>query len=67
MSIRDQIAYLEELSTIDVDLRRIEEQLEKHHKGLSGMQSEVKSLEERIRADRETLGAMDRTRNELAK
>ena len=65
MSIRDQIAYLEELSTIDVDLRRIEEQLEKHHKGLSGMQSEVKSLEERIRADRETLGAMDRTRNEL--
>ena len=65
MSIRDQIAYLEELSSIDVDLRRIEEQLEKHHKGLSGMQSEVKSLEERIRADRETLGAMDRTRNEL--
>jgi predicted nucleic acid-binding Zn-ribbon protein len=65
VSIRDQIAYLEELSSIDVDLRRIEEQLEKHHKGLSGMQSEVKSLEERIRADRETLTAMDRTRNEL--
>jgi uncharacterized protein len=65
VSIRDQIAFLEELSSIDVDLRRIEEQLEKHHKGLSGMQSEVKSLEERLRADRETLGAMDRTRNEL--
>ena len=65
MSIRDQIAFLEELSSIDVDLRRIEEQLEKHHKGLSGMQSEVKSLEDRLKLDRETLTAMDRTRNDL--
>lgn len=65
MSIREQIAYLEELSSIDVDLRRIEEQLEKHHKGLSGMQTEVKSLEDRAKADRETLAAMDKTRGEL--
>ena len=46
MSIREQIAFLEELSSIDVDLRRIEEQLDRHHKGLSGMQAEVKSLED---------------------
>jgi uncharacterized protein len=65
VSIRDQIAFLEELSSIDVDLRRIEEQLEKHHKGLSGMQSEVRSLEDRLKADRETLTAMDRTRSDL--
>ncbi len=65
MSIREQIAFLEELSSIDVDLRRIEEQLEKHHKGLTGMQSEVKALEDRAKTDRETLGAMDRTRSEL--
>jgi predicted nucleic acid-binding Zn-ribbon protein len=65
VSIREQIAFLEELSSIDVDLRRIEEQLEKHHKGLSGMQSEVKSLEDRVKVDRETVAAMDRTRGEL--
>ena len=65
MSIREQIAFLEELSSIDVDLRRVEEQLDKHHKGLSGMQSEVKSLEERLKGDRETLTAMDKTRGEL--
>ena len=65
MSIREQIAFLEELSSIDVDLRRIEENLDRHHKGLSGMQSEVKSLEDRAKADRETLTAMDKTRGEL--
>lgn len=65
MSIREQIASLEELSSIDTELKRIEEQLEKHHKGLSGMQDEVKSLDERVKADRETLAAMERTRAEL--
>ncbi len=65
MSIREQIAFLEELSSIDVELRRVEEQLDKHSKGLSGMQAEVKALEERIKGDRETLAAMERTRGEL--
>lgn len=65
MSIREQIAHLEELAAIDGDLRRVEEQLEKHHKGLSGMETEVKALEDRIKNDRETLSAMDRTRSEL--
>jgi hypothetical protein len=65
VSIRDQIAFLEELSSIDVDLRRIEEQFDRHKKGLSGMQTEVKSLEERAKVDRETLAAMDKTRSEL--
>jgi predicted nucleic acid-binding Zn-ribbon protein len=65
VSIRDQIAFLEELSSIDVDLRRIEEQFDRHKKGLSGMQTEVKALEERAKVDRETLAAMDKTRGEL--
>ena len=59
-------AFLEELSSIDVDLHRIEEHLDRHKKGLSGMQTEVKSLEERVKADRETLTAMDKTRSELS-
>ncbi len=65
MSIREQIASLEQLSSIDVDLRRIEEQLEKHGNGLSGMRTEVKSLDDRAKADRETLAAMDKTRGDL--
>jgi hypothetical protein len=63
--IREQIAPLEELSSIDVELRRVEEALEKHEKGLSGMRSEVQGLEDRIKADRETVAAMDRTRSDL--
>jgi uncharacterized protein len=65
VSIREQIAFLEELSAIDVDIRRLDELLEKQEKGLSGMQSEVKVLEDRLKADRETLSSMERTRSEL--
>ena len=65
MSIREQIAALEELSAVDVELRRIDEALDKHQKGLSGMRSEVKGLEDRLSRDRDTLAAMDKTRNEL--
>lgn len=65
MSIRDQIPALEELSAIDVDLRRIEEQLDKQDKGVTVLRTEVKALEERLKADRETLAGMDRTRAEL--
>jgi predicted nucleic acid-binding Zn-ribbon protein len=66
VSIREQIAFLEELSAIDADLRRLDEQLEKHQKGLSGMRSEVLALDERLKADRDTLLQMEKTRGELS-
>ncbi|AKT40867.1 zinc ribbon domain-containing protein [Chondromyces crocatus] len=65
MTISDQIPPLEELSAIDIELRRIEEQLNKHRGQLDGMRSEVKTLEDRLKADRETLTTMDRARSEL--
>jgi uncharacterized protein len=65
VSIREQIAFLEELSSIDGEIRRIDEQLEKQQGGLSGMRSEVKVLEDRLKSDRETLSSMDKTRSEL--
>lgn len=65
MSIREQIAPLEELSALDVDLRRVNDLLEKQSSGLSGMRAEVKGLEERVKADRETVAEMDKTRNDL--
>lgn len=65
MTIRDQIPILEELSAIDVDLRRIEESLGKHRGKLEGMRSEIKALEDRLKADREALATMDKARSEL--
>jgi predicted nucleic acid-binding Zn-ribbon protein len=65
VSIREQIPFLEELSAIDVEVRRIDEQLEKHQKGLSGMRTDLRALEDRLKVDRETLSEMERTRAEL--
>ena len=65
-SIRDQIAYLEELSSVDIDIRRIEDQLGKQRSSLEGMRSEVKELETRLKADRETFAQMEKTRSELS-
>ncbi len=65
MSIREQIASLEELAQIDATIRRIDEELEKHRGGLKTMQEEVAGLEDRLRADRAMLTDMDKTRNDL--
>ncbi|XXY49671.1 C4-type zinc ribbon domain-containing protein [Sorangium sp. So ce269] len=65
MSIREQIAFLEDLSAIDSEIRRIDEQLDKQRGSLEGMRSELKRLEERLKGDRETLAAMEKTRSEL--
>ncbi len=65
MSIREQIPYLEQLSSVDVEIKRIDEQLERHKSGLSGMRAEVKGLEDRLKTDRETHAAMEKTRAEL--
>ncbi|XXT24434.1 C4-type zinc ribbon domain-containing protein [Sorangium sp. So ce429] len=65
MSIREQIAFLEELSAIDSEIRRIDEQLDKQRGSLEGMRSELKRLEERLKGDRETLATMEKTRSEL--
>jgi predicted nucleic acid-binding Zn-ribbon protein len=65
VSIREQIASLEELASIDADVRRIEEELEKHRSGLAGMRSEVKGLEERLKAHKGSLAEMEKTRGEL--
>jgi uncharacterized protein len=65
VSIREQIAFLEELASIDIDIRRIDEQLEKQRSSLEGTRTEVKGLEERLKADRERLTEMEKTRGEL--
>jgi predicted nucleic acid-binding Zn-ribbon protein len=64
VSIREQIALLEALSAIDMEIRRIDEQLEKHRGNLGGMRSELKALEERLRVDRDSLQSLEKTRGE---
>jgi predicted nucleic acid-binding Zn-ribbon protein len=65
VSISDQIPILEELATLDGEIRAIDEQLDAQRGNLDGMRSEVKSLEEGLSADRESLSSMDKTRSEL--
>lgn len=65
MSIREQIAALEELAAIDVDIRRIDEELGSQRSSLEILRTESKELEARVGADRERLSEMEKTRNEL--
>ena len=65
MSIRQQIEALEELAGIDVDIRRIEEELAKQKGALDGLRADLQSLETRVGLDRERLVGLERTRSEL--
>ncbi|MBK9263770.1 MAG: hypothetical protein IPM54_28700 [Polyangiaceae bacterium] len=66
MSIRDQIASLEELAAIDADIRRAEEQIGKQRGSLEGMRAEAKELDARLKADRDMLAQMEKTRSDLS-
>jgi predicted nucleic acid-binding Zn-ribbon protein len=66
VSIRDQIAPLEDLATIDAELKRVEDELAQQRTMLEAMRSDVKGVEEQLAADRARLAEMERTRNELS-
>lgn len=66
MSIRDQIPLLEALAVIDADIRRAEEQIGKQRGSLEGMRGEAKDLDTRLKADREMLAQMEKTRADLS-
>jgi hypothetical protein len=63
--MRPEIAFLEELSSLDTDLRQIEEKLGKYRGEMESLVAEVKALEARLKADRESLATMERARSEL--
>jgi hypothetical protein len=65
VSIRDQIAPLEELASIDADIRRIDAELAKHRGGLEALRADQTGLETRLKVDREMVANMEKTRNEL--
>lgn len=63
--MRPEIAFLEELSALDTDLRQIEDKLGKYRGEMESLVAEVRALEARLKADRESLSTMERTRSEL--
>lgn len=65
MSMREQIAQLEELAVIDEQLRRVEEQLKTRREGLQGLRSSLQDLETRMGTDRESVAAMEKTQKDL--
>ncbi len=66
MSMRPEIAFLEELSALDTDLRSIDERLGKFRGDMEALVAEVKALEARLKTDRESLSTMDRARADLS-
>lgn len=65
MSMREQIAQLEELAAIDEQLRRVEEQLKTRREGLQGLRSSLQDLESRMGTDRESVAQMEKTQKDL--
>lgn len=64
--MRPEIAFLEELSSLDTDLRQIEEKLGKYRGEMETLVAEVKAIEARLKTDRESLSTMERARGELS-
>ncbi len=65
LSFSDQIALLESLQVIDVELRRVDDALGQQNGELATQRAEQKRLEDKLAADRASLADMERTRSEL--
>lgn len=65
MSIREQIAPLEELARLDGDLRRVEGDLQKERVELDTLRVELAGLEGRLATDQKTVADMEKTRGDL--
>ncbi len=65
MTIQPQIQKLEDLSRLDEELRRVNEELGTHRAGLSTLETDLGELGKRLVSDRDTLGTMDKSRSEL--
>jgi len=65
VTIQTQIRQLEELSRIDEEMRRVDEELGTHRQGLSTLETDLGEVDKRLVSDKDSVGTMDRTRNEL--
>ena len=65
MSIPEQIRALEDLASMDAELKTLEETLTTERTALNGMKGSLKRLEDKLAADRASLATMEKTKNEL--
>jgi predicted nucleic acid-binding Zn-ribbon protein len=65
LSNTDQIRALEELAAMDAEVKALEEKLAEERGVLESLKESLKKLDERLQADRATVGAADKQRNEL--
>lgn len=65
MSIREHIAYLENLSALDAEIRQLDEQLNHDREALAALKQDLARLEERIASDTSSISEMARMRGEL--
>lgn len=65
MSNTDQIRALEELAAMDAEVKALEEKLAEERGVLGTLKESLKKLDDRLAADRVTVGAADKQRQEL--
>ncbi len=65
MSKSDQIRALEELAAMDAEVKSLEEKLAEERGVLSSLKENLKKLDDKLGADRATVAAADKQRNEL--
>ena len=65
MSNEDQIRALEELAAMDAEVKALEEKLAEERGVLGGLKESLKKLDDRLLADRSTVGVADKQRAEL--
>jgi predicted nucleic acid-binding Zn-ribbon protein len=64
-NVTDQIRALEELAAMDAEVKALEEQLAEERGVLGSLKESLKKLDDKLQADRTTVGAADKQRHEL--
>jgi predicted nucleic acid-binding Zn-ribbon protein len=65
LSIPEQIRSLEDLASIDAELKTLEDQLTQERTTLGTLKANLKRLEEKLKGDTLSIGATEKARNEL--
>src|SRR5207248_183115 len=65
LSNTEQIRALEELAAMDAEVKNLEEKLAEERGVLNSLKESLKKLDDKLGADRATVGAADKQRNEL--
>ncbi|WP_394828410.1 zinc ribbon domain-containing protein [Pendulispora albinea] len=65
MSITEQIRSLEELASVDAELKILEDQLSQERSTLDALKGSLQKLEDKLKADRAHVAALDKTRSDF--